>query len=1053
MDSSDVAQQLAPGDGDHEDADAPEIFSEPIDVETTAEEGSPSLTSNTMEASTGPAQASTVEEAPTGITSKQTPVTEPDMGPSQLEKDDERPLSSLELRRRSVNNNALLMPESHALSFKQARQVRPEDDASQKATKPGLLRMTCLNPRFTLRTQLMLSFGSVNFITIMVVVVICIAVSLLAGQNIKATNQQTFEGLAERLQGRTARYLAESLEHSLILKDEVQIMYEVTRDRFQGFPGDVNDTLIPFRDMDTNTSIYPLVGTPLPLDWQIEDHVADDSNQEHVQGRRNWYGVNKPLSTANGVFIMQGACDPSVTDPSSRTYWENCSDANNDISTGGIMAPSNLTKHIHLKASDLVPTMKALYEYNQHIREIGVYFPNQGVGASINFPHYELDTQHTYVSIGCEWMKEPNPYNSSRPIATQQEIDRCHKKDTILSSREYSPLGRAWCRDQALHPEKVLIDGPFLDAWNDNNWLLSLGRGVYDRITNDFIACIFIGLSTDFVEEILRASRVTPNSEVSVVRWESDGTVLASSAGNTSQSRQVVTIDQLNLGMTNETYREFYSMIDYDSVWDPIEVQEAYEYFTAHDDGFFVAAYPIPPIPDEFDPSYRPVFFTLVSTDEGDVFGKVEEVNEDVDDRVYRAIWFSVVAGAAGFALAMIFILVTSTAITRPLQLMNKEADQIVGSFGDDSLNAKHIQPVNLSLFRCIPDTEITDVVKEFNKMVSSFSGSLMARSERGKYVEGRNRFDLQDDFMSLYKSREQSDLPHGNTVVNAGSNLKSTKQPCQRLDSSNTTSGKRAGSPLFMWTVILIVTPLLLTTIMISAVVISSVFREFDESVNDAKLHFVDVAMSSLAVYVQLRADIVATSTSRSVRDLYIMTRYGGWLLFGGVERSGSFSETMTAVNECLEALSAETCPYVIENRVCDCAWEYKDQECQIYPKGSRELQVPYFFVQADAALPNGTRLQSDFPNNSVSPNTTLWWDGPYDLPGANESTTEYSTTYARLRAISAFPLFPVLNNYDIKKENGLGHFFAFGDDVSSSFVVTIVLLNETLTSLVLCF
>ena len=225
---------------------------------------------------------------------------------------------------------------------------------------------------------------------------------------------------------------------------------------------------------------------------------------------------------------------------------------------------------------------------------------------------------------------------------------------------------------------------------------------------------------------------------------------------------------------------------------------------------------------------------------------------------------------------------------------------------------------------------------------------------------------------------------------------------------------------------------PFLLTTIVITAVVILLVSREFNEIVNDAVLYFVDVEIYSLALYVQLRADFVATSTSRSVRDLYTMTRYGGWLLFDGIEKSGSFSEATMAVNECLEARLPETCPYAIENRVYDCAWEYKDQECQIYPEGSRELQVPYFFVQADAALPNGRCKHSDFPDNSISPNTTLWWDGPYDLPGVNESTTQYSTTCA-------------CTTDDIKKENGMGHVFAFEDDVSNIFVVTLVFLSKT--------
>ena len=356
--------------------------------------------------------------------------------------------SSLQLRKLPVN--VLLMPgTSEATSL---------ECGSETPTKRGLLRMTCLNPKFTLRTQLMLSFGSVNFITIFLVVLVCVVVSLMAGENIKDINQETFQNTANTIQGRTARYLAESLEQNLYPKDVVQTIYELTRDRFQGFPQVVSDDLVPFRDMDTNTSRYPIVGTPLPLDWQIQEHVTISNDQEHVQGRRNWYG-NASLSTRNGYFIMQGACDPNVTDPRARTYWPNCTEANNNITTGGTLAPSNLTQYIHRKASDLVPAMKALYEYNQYVREIGVYFANQGVGATVNFPHYALDGNHSYVSTGCEWMKSPNPYDKSRPIGKQEEIDRCSENGTRLLARQYNPLERGWCQNQALRPEKILVEG------------------------------------------------------------------------------------------------------------------------------------------------------------------------------------------------------------------------------------------------------------------------------------------------------------------------------------------------------------------------------------------------------------------------------------------------------------------------------------------------------------------------------------------------------------------------------------------------------------------
>ena len=76
--------------------------------------------------------------------------------------------SSLELRR--LPANVLLMPDDS--SFVQ------EETMEQERGRRGFLRMTCLNPKLSLRSQLMLSFDSVNFITIFVVVLICVVVSI-----------------------------------------------------------------------------------------------------------------------------------------------------------------------------------------------------------------------------------------------------------------------------------------------------------------------------------------------------------------------------------------------------------------------------------------------------------------------------------------------------------------------------------------------------------------------------------------------------------------------------------------------------------------------------------------------------------------------------------------------------------------------------------------------------------------------------------------------------------------------------------------------------------
>ena len=80
--------------------------------------------------------------------------------------------------------------------------------------------------------------------------------------------------------------------------------------------------------------------------------------------------------------------------------------------------------------------------------------------------------------------------------------------------------------------------------------------------------------------------------------------------------------------------------------------------------------------------------------------------------------------------------------------------------------------------------------------------------------------------------------------------------------------------SRLFLWTVGLIVTPLLITAISIAAAVMYVVVIEFEKSVTDAKDFFVDIELDALMVHARLRADVVGNLVAMSTRDLYFLTR-----------------------------------------------------------------------------------------------------------------------------------------------------------------------------------
>jgi hypothetical protein len=166
--------------------------------------------------------------------------------------------------------------------------------------------------------------------------------------------------------------------------DLINWMVEVGRDRFAGYPDAQDDSQTPFFDILSQSNVYPLQNNPLPLDWDFTHttnemgNVNHETQLEHVQGRYPLYAGLPRLSTTSGMYIMQGGCDPRVIDPASTVYYPNCTEDNNNVTTGGIVQPSPTNEQIYRKGADLGPFMKAFYEYHQDLFSMGYYFANSG---------------------------------------------------------------------------------------------------------------------------------------------------------------------------------------------------------------------------------------------------------------------------------------------------------------------------------------------------------------------------------------------------------------------------------------------------------------------------------------------------------------------------------------------------------------------------------------------------------------------------------------------------------------------------------------------------
>ena len=354
---------------------------------------------------------------------------------------------SLELRKEI--HGSLLLHDDDAIRADMRSSGVAAPDGRGQGDEHGRLRRLFLNPSYSLRRQLLLTFGTVSSLTILLVMIVSIVASIATANAIKEKSSDVLEGWVEGIMGTTARSAAEALSPSIIYDNVAELMVQVAQDRFRGYPAADDDSMTPFPDVLSKTNIFPLQNNPLPLDWDFaqtydgKGNVNATNSAEHLQERPfSSYASNPRLSTVSAMFTMQGACNPRATE-GALGYYSNCTEANNDIATGGVVAPSPSNAEIYRKGADLSPFLKAIFEYHQGIRELGYYFSNSGAGSSVNLPHYELDSLSSYESVGCEWMRTPNPIDPKLgPISTEEEIARCHPAGKTVMTREYNPLGQ-----------------------------------------------------------------------------------------------------------------------------------------------------------------------------------------------------------------------------------------------------------------------------------------------------------------------------------------------------------------------------------------------------------------------------------------------------------------------------------------------------------------------------------------------------------------------------------------------------------------------------------
>jgi hypothetical protein len=305
-----------------------------------------------------------------------------------------------------------------------------------------LIHVTCLKPNYSLRKQIGWSFGSASLILLAAILALAIISVIQAGEIVQQHSHDLMLNQVTNRMVTNSRYVAETFSAYLEdLKGIVEIASQMVQDRIVNYPfqGWEEDEFVPFLDMESGKRMYPLKSPFLPMDWQVVNNVNESNVQEHLQERSEYATEILPLSSVPSYFV-QGACNPNEFNKTAKFHYANCTDANNDWRTGGIVRPTSVHAGIYEKAADLGVLLKLLYEAQDDLFVAGIFFKNAGAGSVLLYPGPSETwgaMAHGYVSDGCDWMREINPH-SGKPFGTEDEIARCHPAGTVVKPREVS---------------------------------------------------------------------------------------------------------------------------------------------------------------------------------------------------------------------------------------------------------------------------------------------------------------------------------------------------------------------------------------------------------------------------------------------------------------------------------------------------------------------------------------------------------------------------------------------------------------------------------------
>ncbi|KAL7569171.1 hypothetical protein ACA910_016997 [Epithemia clementina (nom. ined.)] len=908
-----------------------------------------------------------------------------------------------------------------------------------------LMQKTCLKQHYSLRRQLLASFGSATFITLMLVVIVSIIMLNAAGNLVKERSSNV---MREQINSRIVETTKTTAESFAKFKENydgvVQQVVEITLDRIVGYPesGWEDDRFVPFYDVDSQRNVYPLEVDPIPLDWQITRDVTDENFERVFPGRKKTFWLDQArnfVSYSSGSFFMQGQCNPEITEPIHVTYYPNCTEANNDVKTGGSVRPTSTAEGLYNKSAELAILLRPLHEVNGDVFFVGVYFFNSGAGASVTYPGvYYSGVNVSYISAGCDWLRDVNTKTGAK-LATEEEIARCRPKGEMVRGREYNPVEREWFREAVVNRDSIYWYGPHKLIGVDIA-LMTVCKAVFDRRTGALIGVAYLDIAMPDLDENLIDSRLyEKNSEWSVLDLE-DGRVLTDSLHSTSGAGLAygsnINVFWWDLGiLTKSTFtdiRDNYWALFKGTKWTN-ETLAAAAAMSVRDCPYGVAAvYPLPVPPREYNPDYEP-YAVAVQVVTRDAYAPIKEFESSINNDVLKGSFVAAGIGLFGMFVILLMLWCVARALTQPLLWMELVSWRIVNHSDKRSGNALHLEndDPKTAMVRCSPRTEITELVEEFRLMITGFSGGGASTVAESEPNEIRNSLTWQSDFKHLYTTASARKSIRSSITASTPStepencssrslenhqlgteNIGRTHdEPVPTMDGSKASKSisntvfpappkKHAGpvaaspevpigfeggkgvyrSPLFCWIVLLIVLPLLITNTLITVIVTQTMIDTVPAWVDDLSDYSVTLEVSALEAIVKSKATLLSMILRQPVRELYWIARIAGWLYFDAVPRSDSFTELSEATEEC-KSYSPFTCEILKTDLfTCPCSWNDNSAVRTCTPglneSESRRLEKRFYAVLAQDFDPGtGNRSKASSFPEAATSPETTSW------------------------------------------------------------------------------